>query len=147
LGTTDDERRSNDGVKALGFVLALFAVAQVGRVLCDYWLGFWSNVEQARQDDKYLDDDGLGGAVSHSQQRDSTFFIWVYSLITWVTSLLVAARSYGFTTLAVRASANLHRMLIKRVLRAPINTYFDVTPTGRILNRFVVAASEELAPL
>lgn len=26
--------------------------------------------------------------------------------------------------------------MVKRVLNAPINLYYDVTPTGRILNKF-----------
>ena len=31
---------------------------------------------------------------------------------------------------------SLHRAMIKRVLHAPINDYFDREPLGRILNRF-----------
>ncbi|GAB9477870.1 Multidrug resistance-associated protein abc superfamily, partial [Globisporangium polare] len=36
----------------------------------------------------------------------------------------------------IRSSKNLHNELFRRVLGAPVNTYFDVTPVGRILNRF-----------
>lgn len=34
------------------------------------------------------------------------------------------------------ASAILHVHMLKAVLRAPTTTFFDVTPVGRILNRF-----------
>lgn len=34
------------------------------------------------------------------------------------------------------ATRKLHRRMIDRVLRAPVNLYFDTTPIGRILNRF-----------
>jgi ATP-binding cassette subfamily C (CFTR/MRP) protein 1 len=30
----------------------------------------------------------------------------------------------------------IHKDMVKKVTRAPINTYFDVTPAGRILNKF-----------
>uniref|UniRef100_H3HE07 Uncharacterized protein n=1 Tax=Phytophthora ramorum TaxID=164328 RepID=H3HE07_PHYRM len=36
----------------------------------------------------------------------------------------------------IRSSKNLHNELFRRVLSAPVNLYFDVTPVGRILNRF-----------
>lgn len=39
----------------------------------------------------------------------------------------------GFTW---RAGKLLHKQMIGRVLEAPVNLYFDVTPIGRILNKF-----------
>lgn len=34
------------------------------------------------------------------------------------------------------ATKKLHESMISRVLRAPVNLYFDTTPIGRILNKF-----------
>jgi ABC-type multidrug transport system fused ATPase/permease subunit len=34
------------------------------------------------------------------------------------------------------ATRKLHQRMIAKVLLAPINLFFDVTPTGTILNRF-----------
>ncbi|EEY58782.1 ATP-binding Cassette (ABC) Superfamily [Phytophthora infestans T30-4] len=39
-------------------------------------------------------------------------------------------------SLLLRSSENLHDELFRRVLAAPVTTFFDVTPVGRILNRF-----------
>ena len=36
----------------------------------------------------------------------------------------------------LRACKIIHKEMIFRVMHAPINTYFDVTPIGRILNKF-----------
>ena len=48
----------------------------------------------------------------------------IYFRVTWEQS---------FTW---RAGKILHRQMIGRVLEAPVNLYFDVTPIGRILNKF-----------
>ena len=36
----------------------------------------------------------------------------------------------------IRVSNSVHKMMIERVLHAPINLFYDITPTGTILNRF-----------
>ena len=36
----------------------------------------------------------------------------------------------------LKASKGIHNRLIGRVFNAPINLYFDITPVGKILNRF-----------
>lgn len=42
----------------------------------------------------------------------------------------------------LRAARSLHRQLLASVLRSPLNTFFDVTPVGRILNRFSADVNE-----
>ena len=36
----------------------------------------------------------------------------------------------------LRAGRIIHEQMIERVVNAPVNLYFDVTPVGRILNKF-----------
>jgi len=38
--------------------------------------------------------------------------------------------------ITITAAKDVHNAMIKRVTNAPINLYFDVTPTGTVLNRF-----------
>lgn len=82
----------------------------------DYFIGNW-----AYQEDQY------------------TRFWWYFGLsiaFCFAIALFTAMRastSLGFTW---RAGRKLHRDMVTHVLGAPINLYFDVTPTGRILNRF-----------
>ena len=37
---------------------------------------------------------------------------------------------------ALKGALILHDMLLKNVIRAPCVTFYDITPVGRILNRF-----------
>jgi ABC-type multidrug transport system fused ATPase/permease subunit len=36
----------------------------------------------------------------------------------------------------LRAGREIHEQMIDKILHAPANLYFDVTPVGRILNKF-----------
>ena len=53
-----------------------------------------------------------------------------------VSSILVFLRCYAINTSSWFATKKLHEDMVRRVLKAPINLYFDVTPIGRILNKF-----------
>ena len=53
-----------------------------------------------------------------------------------LTSIFVLARSITLQSLGWRGTQKLHNDMLKKVFNAPINLYFDVTPIGRILNKF-----------
>ena len=36
----------------------------------------------------------------------------------------------------MRAGRLIHENMVDKILQAPVNLYFDVTPIGRILNKF-----------
>lgn len=50
-----------------------------------------------------------------------------------VFSVFIATLALFLGTLG--AAVYLHNNLLKRVMRAPIPAFFDVTPVGRIINR------------
>ncbi|EEY57073.1 ATP-binding Cassette (ABC) Superfamily [Phytophthora infestans T30-4] len=51
-------------------------------------------------------------------------------------SVLSFGRALTIIESCVRSSQNMHDELFRRVLKAPVTQYFDVTPMGQILNRF-----------
>ncbi|KAI9983322.1 hypothetical protein PInf_007282 [Phytophthora infestans] len=65
----------------------------------------------------------------------SWFGLWYFGLIAF-GAVATICRSVIVMSLLLRSSENLHDELFRRVLAAPVTTYFDVTPVGRILNRF-----------
>ncbi|XP_004473154.1 ATP-binding cassette sub-family C member 10 isoform X1 [Dasypus novemcinctus] len=66
---------------------------------------------------------------------DIRFYLTVYASIAGVNSLCTLLRAVLFAAGTLRAAGTLHRRLLHRVLMAPV-TFFDSTPTGRVLNRF-----------
>lgn len=50
--------------------------------------------------------------------------------------IFIFLRVASFVLAGLKASKVLHNRLIARVFNAPINLFFDVTPIGKILNRF-----------
>ena len=49
---------------------------------------------------------------------------------------MVFARVYCLTYYSFKGTKKLHEDMVERVMKAPVNIYFDTTPLGRVLNRF-----------
>lgn len=92
-------------------VVLSFAVAQTARTLDDWFLAEWANGTAPLYESLY---GGFAGV---------TFALYIIS-------------SISFMVVAVAASKNFHNHVFAAVLAAPINLFYDVTPVGRILNRF-----------
>ena len=67
-------------------------------------------------------------------------FAVVYALGTTLFLLLLQTTSFLFNTAGVKSSANLHHECVERLLHAPLS-YFQRTPSGRILSRFTTDLS------
>lgn len=64
--------------------------------------------------------------------RVNMCILCVFPVIVFSVLLSTLALYIG----ALSASRILHKQLLQNVLRAPLSTFFDVTPLGRVLNRF-----------
>lgn len=104
-----------NGIVVLTTIFFLFAVAQVALFFSDWFLSRWSK-----------------GAFSLSQDTS----LGIYVAIVIAAFLLVSIRCVYYMLVCMRCSENLHLRYIRKVLGAPVTTFFDVTPVGRILNRF-----------
>ena len=73
--------------------------------------------------------------VSKTRKNDDEKLkkIYMYMAYTTIANLITSLMTTIFTFII---SIQLFRRMIKRLLYAPINLYFDVTPSGFILNRF-----------
>ncbi|KAG3089169.1 ABC transporter C family member 1 [Phytophthora idaei] len=100
-------------------VIAGYSVSQGLLVLVNWWQAYWA-------------DNMHHPNASYSA---SWFGLWYFGFIAF-GAVATVCRSVTVMLLLLRSSKNLHDELFRRVLAAPVNTYFDVTPVGRILNRF-----------
>ncbi|RLN68925.1 hypothetical protein BBJ28_00023065, partial [Nothophytophthora sp. Chile5] len=110
-----------NGLVVIQLIVVFYIVSQAVRVLVDWWPGHWAN-EMPRR----------GVDPSYSSK---TYALWYVGMIV-VATLLTFGRALFVTEACVRTSKHLHDELFRRVLSAPVNRYFDVTPVGRVLNRF-----------
>jgi ABC-type multidrug transport system fused ATPase/permease subunit len=109
------------GYVAFALMLVVFLVSQGDRMMADLWVGIWA-------DNFHEDGDG--------ENTVTNFYYYMFIFFTLSTVFLTMVRTYMFYKVSLGASKTIHDDLLISVLRAPINTYFDVTPIGRILNRF-----------
>lgn len=97
-------------------IMVAFVASQM---YADYLLGRWSEDLSEKQSDSGF----------------SYYTLMVFGM-GLTHSLLALIRPAIIQYFSLRSSRKTHSDMIGRVLRAPINTFFDVTPIGRILNRF-----------
>ncbi|KAH9193687.1 hypothetical protein AeNC1_004323, partial [Aphanomyces euteiches] len=102
-----------DGLVVALVLLVLCTLAQVALALTDWFMGVW-----ARHGPESLAYGGgyVGFALG------SFLLIYLYSVFVLFTAVL--------------CSKSLHATVLRHALDAPVPTFFDVTPVGRILNRF-----------
>lgn len=83
----------------------------------DFWLAYWSNNASA-------------------SEHGNGYYYGIYAALG-IASALVTFLRVGFVTMrGIQVSRNLHNQMLLRVIRAPINLFFDRVPIGRLINRF-----------
>ncbi|CAD6185500.1 unnamed protein product [Caenorhabditis auriculariae] len=114
--------------KAIGLPIALlFIVVYIASSI----LGVFSNLYLARwSDDAEQIVRRSNGSSSETQTR-----LGVYAALGMSQAVSVCAASVIMALGMVRASRLLHANLLKNTMHSPM-AFFDVTPIGRILNRF-----------
>jgi len=68
-------------------------------------------------------------------RNSRAFYLWIYALLAVCLGIFTFFRSLLLARFSVRASYVLHKNALDSVLRGPMS-FFDTTPTGRILSRF-----------
>ncbi len=99
---------------ALLIVMIISTVSSAG---ANFWLSYWSD---------------NGDDTKHS--RNYYFSIYTafgcgYALFAFIKALMLRIQ-------ASRFSRFIHKEMFSKIIRAPINLFFDRVPSGRILNRF-----------
>ncbi|KAK3092515.1 hypothetical protein FSP39_003868 [Pinctada imbricata] len=138
-------------------VLSALFLMQASRNINDWWLSYWvSHSHTAAHHDNHSI---VKGPLSSSQDRsisdistvivtstsrysnltqaedNVTYYLMIYGILAGANSLFTLARAFLFAYGGICAAQVLHTKLLSTILKAPIS-FFDVTPIGRIVNRF-----------
>ncbi|ETN09437.1 hypothetical protein PPTG_11833 [Phytophthora nicotianae INRA-310] len=110
-----------NGLVVIFVIVAAYCAGQAARTVVDWWPGHWArNMPRRGVDPTY---------------SNTTFGMWYLGFLALCT-VLSFGRALMIIESCVRSSRNMHDELFRRVLKAPVTRYFDVTPMGQILNRF-----------
>lgn len=110
--------------RSMGFVTGFFVIfsvflMQLSRNLTDGWLAHWVSVE----------------TVNVTNSNITQHYLSIYSSLALGNSALTLIRSFLFAFAGIKAAKIIHDKLLNRVFFTRFQ-FFDVTPLGRILNRF-----------
>lgn len=105
--------RACGGVGLVALFTALFATSQAASVLSDLTLADWSN---------------------HKKEVSESSYVLRYGVLVGIAGVLFLVRVLAVAGSTTRASKRLHDDLFKGLMRAPLS-FFDSTPSGRVLNR------------
>ncbi|CAG8043015.1 unnamed protein product [Penicillium salamii] len=109
----------DSNITAVGFYLFAMLAAQTAQVVGNFWLKSWTEANEAN-----------GGNANVGK------FIGVYLALGLGSSLLVIFQNLILWIFcSIEASRKLHERMAFAIFRSPMS-FFETTPSGRILNRF-----------
>ncbi|KAJ1419431.1 P-loop containing nucleoside triphosphate hydrolase protein [Ochromonadaceae sp. CCMP2298] len=112
------------GAFLFSVLLLCVAISQVFTLLASFWLAEWGQTARDREEEDR--------ALSTSR---NVWYLNIFAALSCGTLLFYLIRSIILANHRMVASRVLHEGLLKVTLFAPV-AFFDVTPTGRVLNRF-----------
>ncbi|CRK98089.1 CLUMA_CG011457, isoform A [Clunio marinus] len=143
----------------IGFSMFLFGLTQTIASMSDFWVGYWTNQEEMRnvmltttrknnETFDYDDDSSLSMPGNETMNLNNTktepitteilpqeTLVYVGGFLIGALFVFAIARSIFFYTITVGASRNLHKMAFNGIISTKMR-FFDLNPSGRILNRF-----------
>jgi ABC-type multidrug transport system fused ATPase/permease subunit len=112
------------GLNVASLIVFVQGLGRASEVMAGFWLAIWAK--------------RTGEAIDNGKpfsQGETNYYVGIYALFGFLGVMGLTVRSILVAVHRLGASRKLHDELTHSVLRAPVS-FFDVTPTGRILNRF-----------
>ncbi|XP_061819637.1 ATP-binding cassette sub-family C member 12-like [Nerophis lumbriciformis] len=112
------------------FLTFLNVVLMIGSTaFCNWWLSYWLG-----------QGDGSGNKTASdrgdiSENPDLHFYQLVYGMMVVVMVTLALVKCFIYTHVTMNAACTFHDTMLKKIMASPMS-FFDTTPTGRVLNRF-----------
>jgi ABC-type multidrug transport system fused ATPase/permease subunit len=117
------------GPKVIIGILVAMLGWQANRMYVDIYLSDWTDDSEAKQD------------------RMLKEHLIVFNVLSATVNIFILFRLLITFRAGLNASRNMFKKCLESLLDAPVNTYYDVTPTGRILNRLTKDQNNMDGPL
>jgi len=98
-------------------LLIVMIIATASSAGANFWLSYWS-------------DNG------DNQKHSRNYYFSIYTAFGCGYALFAFIKALMLRIQAIRFSRFIHKEMFSKIIRAPINLFFDRVPSGRILNRF-----------
>uniref|UniRef100_A0A6Q2ZP50 ATP-binding cassette, sub-family C (CFTR/MRP), member 12 n=1 Tax=Esox lucius TaxID=8010 RepID=A0A6Q2ZP50_ESOLU len=117
------------GYILISMIMILFICLVGTTAFSNWWLSYW--LEQGA---------GVGNGTTPNSEDislnpDLSFYQLVYGLVVVAMLVFSVIKGYSFTKVTLHASSKLHDTMFRNILSSPMS-FFDTTPTGRLVNRF-----------
>ncbi|XP_062818077.1 ATP-binding cassette sub-family C member 12 isoform X5 [Anolis carolinensis] len=114
------------------FLILLFALMIGCSAFSNWWLSYW--LEHGSGDCRAVQNTTCReGSITDNPQLH--FYQLVYGMSIIGMIILSFIKGFAFTKTTLRASSTLHNTVFYKILQSPMS-FFDTTPTGRVMNRF-----------
>ncbi|KAH1019384.1 hypothetical protein HUJ04_009210 [Dendroctonus ponderosae] len=113
-------------------ILLAIVLMQISRNITDLWLAEWVNNGHTNGSTNVSIIDAHRLYVAADSTRS---FLTLYVGLAAVNNVFALVRAFLFAYGGVVAASRFHKLLLKSVIKAK-SSFFDITPLGRILNRF-----------
>ncbi|MEQ2176674.1 Multidrug resistance-associated protein 5, partial [Goodea atripinnis] len=114
-------------------ILVLFVLNVGSAAFCHWWLSYWIN--QGSGNTTVTVGNSSAMSISMKDNPKMQQYATIYASSMGVMLIFKLIRGIAFVKGTLRASSKLHDQLFHKILRCPMK-FFDMTPTGQILNRF-----------
>uniref|UniRef100_A0ABM5ETW9 ATP-binding cassette sub-family C member 12-like isoform X1 n=1 Tax=Pogona vitticeps TaxID=103695 RepID=A0ABM5ETW9_9SAUR len=125
--------RASGGFILWSFILLLFMLMIGCSAFSNWWLSYW--LEQGSGANCSLPQNTTCDEESITGNPRLHFYQLVYSMSIVAMIVLSFIKGFVFTKTTLRGSSILHNTVFYKILQSPMS-FFDTTPTGRIMNRF-----------
>lgn len=119
------------------FVIISFILAQLLASSADIYVSYWTRIEEVRTHiatNATVDNNEINQISDQSIWSTATY-AYIYGSLMIALLTIAFSRSISFYHLCVSASQNLHNSMFKGLINTTMR-FFDLNPSGRIMNRF-----------
>uniref|UniRef100_A0A8C9WQW9 ATP binding cassette subfamily C member 12 n=1 Tax=Scleropages formosus TaxID=113540 RepID=A0A8C9WQW9_SCLFO len=98
----------------------------------NWWLSYWLDQGSGQAN---ISNASVEISSNISENPDLYFYQLVYCMAIVGMILFSVCKGYLFTKITLHASSKLHNKMFQKIINSPMS-FFDTTPTGRMVNRF-----------